>query len=480
MSKPMKKSARILLILLIVVVLLIACFISVAVYAKMEFNKERSWLPAEIAPQQASVTELPDNAHDAYAYAMRLYNEAIVSDFAEGSWHTDVDLGGDVQWPFSENDNRMVNEIRTEAAGALQALYPTVSSVKMSDEAADELPVIDLKEEDVLEYVYDAGAVFNRKGEYNSDTYELVFKVDPAFEDVKEVKESAVYAGVCEALKDAMTVNDALIEVREVEIRFRIDRLTDQMQSVAVKRVCEIKADVTLTDAYAALAQSAGKDRFTVTLPYKATEQISFMWYGLRFTEDYLEQKPDDMIALPLEVHVNGGSVQGEDFELTYDISDPETLEIDKDAVLTVNKATEASATGGVHVTAVLTYEGKTYTDDITIYVTELEKTTTGVRFWKEGVTLETGKTEALPVEIRVPVNEQSEQRTEEEYELFIEISNEEALAIEVDNKDLYATALKSADGPVTVKVTLKCGGHTYTAELPVTITNGTEATDNG
>ena len=138
MSKPMKKSAKILLILLIVVVLLIACFISVAVYAKMEFNKERSWLPAEIAPQQASVTELPDNAHDAYAYAMRLYNEAIVSDAAEGSWHTDVDLGGDVQWPFSENDNRMVNEIRAEAAGALQALYPTVSSVKMSDEAADD------------------------------------------------------------------------------------------------------------------------------------------------------------------------------------------------------------------------------------------------------------------------------------------------------------------------------------------------------
>jgi hypothetical protein len=446
----------------------------------MEFNKERTWLPPVPIPQTASATELPDNAGDAYAYVMRLYNEAIRSDSAEGSWHTDVDLGGDVQWPFSQADSAMIDEIRAQAAGAVQTLYPTVYSVKMSAEAAGDIPVIGLKASDILEYPYDVNSIFNRKGEYRSDTYEIVFKADPAVENTDDLRESDVYKGVCDALKDALTVNGAELEVREVAYRFSIDRLRDQLLSAEITRVCSVTAEATLTDAYGALAQSDGAKRFTVTLPYRVTEHIDFMWYGLRFTEDYLEQQPDDMITMPLEVYVNGAAVQGEDFTLTYEISDPETLEIDKDAVLTVYKTNDVSATEGIHVTGVLTYDGKTYTDEITIYVTDMEKTTTGVRFWKDGVTLETGKTEALPVEIRVPVNEQSEQRTEEEYELLIEVSDEAALQIEVDNKDLYATALKETDGPVTVKVTLKCGGHTYTAELPVTIVKGTEATDNG
>lgn len=480
MSKPMKKGTKIFLILLIVAVLLTACFISVAIYAKLEFQKERTWLPLVFEPQQASVTELPDNVHDAYEYAMHLYNETVRSDIVEGSWHTDVDLGGDVELPFAEADNTLINDIRGEAAGAIQSLYPTVSGVKMSDEAADEIPVIDLKESDILEYPYDADNVFNRKGEYRSDTYEIVFKVDPAFEDAAALHESDVYKGVCDALKDAVTVDDAEFEVLEVELRFRVDRLTDQLQSVELSRRYNVAATVTFTEAYGAMMRNSDGRQITVTLPYKATERISFMWYGLRFTKDYLEQKPDDMIALPLDVHVNGAAVQGEDFELEYDISDPETLEIDKDAVLTVNKTNDVSDTEGIHVTAILKYDGKTFTDDVIIYISEKDKTTAGVRFWQDGYTMAVGSTEPLPVEIRVPVNEQAESRQEEEYELLIEISDTDALTIEVDGKDLYATALKAAAEPVTVSVTLKCGGHTYFAELPVTITQAEEATNNG
>ena len=90
MSKPMNKRTKVLLIVLIASVLLATCFVCVGIYAKMEFNKERTWLPAVPIPQQASLTQLPDNAQDAYDYAMRLYNEAIRSDSAEGSWETEI------------------------------------------------------------------------------------------------------------------------------------------------------------------------------------------------------------------------------------------------------------------------------------------------------------------------------------------------------------------------------------------------------
>ena len=480
MSKPMKKGMKIFLVLLIVVVLVGACFASVAIYARMEFNKERSWLPPVFTPQEASVTELPDNAHDAYEYVMRLYGEAVRSDITEGSWRTDVDLGGAVELPFADADKVLFDDIRSGAAGAIQAMYPTVSGARMSDEAAEDIPVIDFKEADIIEYVYDPAAVFDRKGEYVSDTYELIFKLAPVFESREDVEKSDVYKGVRDAVTDAVTLNDAELDVKEAQIRFSVDRLTDRLLGVELIRVSEVTADVVLTDAYSALVGDSGSRQLTVKLPYKTTEHISFMWYGLRFTEDYVEQKPDDILQLPMDVHVNASAVRGEDFILSFEISDPETLTIDDEGVMTVEKTDEVSATEGVRVTAVLSYEGKTYSDDLIVYITKLDKTETGVRFWQDGFTLSAGSTEPLPVEIRVPINEQSELKSEEEYELFVEISDPAALSVEVDNKDLYATGVKAGAEPVTVTVTLKCGGHTYTAQLPVTVTQAKEAENNG
>ncbi|MBQ6066521.1 MAG: hypothetical protein IJK89_06830 [Clostridia bacterium] len=476
----MKKGTKIFLAVLIVLVLLGLCFFCVAMYAKHEFEKEKSWLPPKYAPQQASVTELPDNVHDAYEYTMRLYQDALHHDAVEGSWYTEVDLGGDMTLPFAEADNKLIGMIRDRATPQVQALYPTVNGAKMTEEAADELPEIFLKESDILEYSYDPAAVFNRKGEYVSDTYEIVFKVDPAFENADEIRHGAVYEGICDILGDAMTVNDADLDVKNVEICFRIDRLTDRMISADVSRSYEIKADVTLTDDFAPLLGDGGQKDATVTLPYRATEKVSFKWYGLHFRDDYLEQRPDDIVTLPLDVFVNDAAVQGEDFTVTYTVSDPETMEIDDEGTMTVNRVSETSDTDGVTVTATLEYEGRTYEDSMIIYVTKLDKTTAGVRFWEDGFTVAAGQTAVMPAEIRVPVNEQADNKSEEEYELFLDISDPEALSVEIDGKELYATGLKAAQQPVTVTLSMKCGGHTYQAEIPVTITQGTEADNNG
>ncbi|GEM_PF-989161 len=480
MRKPLKKSTKIILGILIFAVLLSICFFSVGFYARMEFLKEKSWLPPKLPQQTPSKIELPDNLHDAYEYAMGLYNEALHAENVEGSWHTDVNLGGDMTLPFSETDNGLISMIRDGAAGSIQSMYPNVSGVRMSEEKAEDLPVIDLKESDILEYVYDPAALFNRKGEYVSDTYEIVFKIDPAYENADDIRSGSVYKGICDQLKEAVTVNSITPEVTGVEIRFCIDRLANRMMSADVSRSYMIKADITLTDDYAALLEDQGTKTACVTLPYQAAERVSFMWYGLRFTEDYLEQRPDDITTLPLDIRVNGAAVQGEDFTVEYQVSDPETLEIDEEGTMTVLKTNETSASTGVKVTASLNYEGKIYKDDLIVYVTDLEKATAGVRFYEDSFTLAVGSILPLPSDIRVPVNEAAESRQEEEYELICDVSDPDALTVEIDNKDLYVTALKATDAPVTVTVTMNCGGHTYSAQIPVTITKGTEAVTNG
>ena len=499
MSKPMRKGTKIVLGVLIASVLIAACFACVALYAKNEFEKEKSWLPPKPFAQQESVSECPDNAHDAYEYVMRLYGEALQADTVEGSWHTDVDLDGDddlgvdgtMTLPFGEADNEIIHMIRDGAVEAVKALYPNVSGARMSETSADEIPELKLKESDILEYLYDASKIFNRKGEYVSNEYEIVFRIDPAFENADEIRHGSVYEGICETLKPAMTVNDVDLDVQSVEMRFKIDRLEDRLLSVVVRRIYEITANVTLTDDYAAL-MSDGTRTADVKFPYMATEHINFTWYGLHFTEDYLETNPDDIIVLPLDIHVNGAAVQDEDFTLTFTPSDPATMEVDQECVMTVNKTNEYSASKGVTLTATLEYEGKTYTDEIVIYITKLEKATTGVLFYEDGMTVAAGETLPMPVYIRVPINEQAESKREEEYSLSIGISGGEtkqterdgkqvfetdALSVEIDGKDLYVTGLKPSADPVTVTVTMNCGGHTYEKALPVTVGGGTAPT---
>ena len=482
MSKPLKKGTKIVLIILIVLVLLGLCFFSVAMYAKHEFEKEKSWLPPKPFEQTASKTELPDNAHDAYEYVMRLYDEALHAKDAEGSWHTDVSLSGEITMPFKDEDASIIRMIRDGAAGAVQALYPTVNNVPMNEEKADDLPVIDLKEDQILEYDYNADDVYNRKGEYKSDIYEIVFKVDPSFENADDIRHGDVYKGICDLLKDAVTVNGIEPTVKEVEVRFRIDRLTDHVKSATVARSYEIAADVTLTDEYAALMPEGERD-VKITLPYKATEHVDFNWYGIRFLEDYMEQKPKDIVTIPMDVYVNPAAVQGEDFEVVYDISDPETISIDKDFVLTVNKKNDVSETEGIKVVATLKYKGAEYVSNpMIVYITDLDKTTAGVRFWEESYEMPAGTTHVLPAEVRVPINEQAEHKDEEEYDIHFEISDPDALTLDFDRdgKDLYATAVKKTDQPVIVKMIMDCGGHTYTDEIEVKITEGTEANGNG
>ena len=165
---------------------------------------------------------------------------------------------------------------------------------------------------------------------------------------------------------------------------------------------------------------------------------------------------------------------------MTYAASDPATVNIEEDGTMTVLKTDETSETDGVTVTATLSYEGKNYQDQLTVYITKLDKATAGVRFYEEGFTVSVGRTAALPADVRVPINEAAESQKEEEYELLCETSDPSALTVEADGKDLYVTAIRITDAPVTVSVTMNCGGHTYQAEIPVTITEGTEANNNG
>ncbi len=363
MSKPMGKTGKRLLIALLILVLLGGCFGAVALYAKNEINKPRFQMP-EIAPLP-SATALPTEKAALADYLNGLYAAAVTSDEAEGSWRTDVDLGGNMDLPFAHDDNAVISLIRDGAAGEFASLYPSASNVRM--DGAENAPALQLDPNAITEFTAEQGRT-DEEGEVTDDgIYFVDLTMDPASVDAAAFTSGEIYEAALAKLSAAVSAAEVTAEVQSCYLHFKIDRIADRLLNAEIHTELRFTADVTLTDAYAPLLEGTAQTR--VVLPYKTTQHVDFSWYGARFLERAIAAKAGDMTALPADVKVNEAAMAGEDFTLTFTPSDPNALSIDADGVMTVHKAPEETAT----VTMTLEYRGHTYTDELIVYITELE-----------------------------------------------------------------------------------------------------------
>lgn len=357
MSGRMNKPTKIILALLAVIAMIAVCFTCVGIYAKKEFSKPVFTLPD--LPELSSVTALPTDAAQAAEYIQRLYDAATAADDVEASWYTDVDLGGNMSSPFAESDQAVVDFIRGQAGGQIAALYPAVSDVNMTN--AENIPSLPLPAA-----VLEMDAVQRSENESGSDEfYYITLQIDPSSVDVQAMLQSDVYNQIEKILKPAASIERAEIAVQSVTLNAKIDRLTDHLISVDVSRECQIHTLLTLTDTFASLSS---EKTAKVDLPYATTEHIRFSYYGVHFTQRAMAVKPGDMKALPVTVTVSAQTTAN-DYSVSYDVSQPETMKIDADGVMTVEQVSDDPVT----ITMTLEYDGHVYSDAMTVYITDME-----------------------------------------------------------------------------------------------------------
>ncbi len=363
MSKPISKTTRRVLIVLAILLLLGACFTAVSIYAKKEMNKERYPKPDGTL---LSARELPEGKEDVIAYAVELYNKAITADDVETNWHTDVkvkDYAEEKTLPLSEADQQIFYYIWENAGDALKAFYPQADRVTESKNEG----VFDLNitPDDVTDFSASRGR-YNDDGVYiDDDWYFINLTVNPDTVDASAIPDGEIFKQMKAAFADACDVENAAVEVTGVRMAFRIARAFDQLASLEITRSYRVNADVTLKGDYAPLAEN-GKAH--VSLPYEATEKIGFTYYGAHFTEKAIAVNPGDMSALPASVTVKKEATQ-EEFTLEFTPSAEDVVKIDADGVMTVLKAYDEPL--NIHMK--LTFNGRVYEDDLTVYITELE-----------------------------------------------------------------------------------------------------------
>ncbi|MBR5112400.1 MAG: hypothetical protein IK097_03140 [Clostridia bacterium] len=372
MSQPMSKKKSIVLVALAIILLVGICFATLAVYAKKELNKPKFKMPEE--DPVASASELPQDKEALCAYVNSLYEKALKADNAEGSWHTDVNLEGYIVTPFAGPDNSIVSYIKDNCAGEISALYPNESEVKMSEAKA--APVIRINPADVADFTAEQGHTDDAGNVTDDGFYFINFEIKPESVDTASLTESKVYTEAVKKLGDVADVVDCEFESEGCSYSFKIDRTTDEILNVDVCNNYRIKANTQLKSDFTALLPLEQNSLVAnIELPYKTARRISFKWYGARFYQRAMAVKPDDMKSLPADVKVNTAATK-DDYNLTFTPSKEGVVSIDADGVMTVSKhAIEAlvAPDDPITIEMKLDYEGKTYTDDLKVYITELE-----------------------------------------------------------------------------------------------------------
>jgi len=366
MSKPMNKTTKRVLIGLAVIVLLAACFVSVSLYAKHEMSKPTFELPDTTL---SSASELPEVKEEVVRYVLELYETAISADDVEASWHTDAklkDYDEDISTPFSDADNEIILYIREHAGDAIKELYPQADKLTLSKNEGVFIP--DITSADVLDFSAERGRYNDDNVYVDDDYYFITLKISPDVINADEIPESEIYGKFVERFASAFTVENAEFEVKSVTMSFKVFRPLDQLSSLEVTRSYRVKADIELTDTFRALS-SDGKAQ--VELPYESTEKISFKHYGAYFAQSCVVHNKGDMNALPAKVTVKEEAT-ADDYELSFSVSEDGYVEIDSDGVMTVNDISENPLT----VTMTLKFNGHTYTDDLLVYLTQLEVAT--------------------------------------------------------------------------------------------------------
>lgn len=357
----MKKSMKIFLCVAGVLALFGICFACLSLYAKKEINKPKFELPALTDVQPAS--ELPATKEAAFDYAYKLFDGCMKADDIELSQHTEVHLTeGEMVTPFSAEDNDTLSRVLENAQGSLSELYPVTENVRMTK--ADPIPTLDFTKADITDFTAEKGYT-DEYGEVVDDGfYYITLAINPSSIDKKAMLESEVRKSIEKELAPMLSVSSLDIAQNGYTASFKIDYKSDRLLHVEIKRNVTVKAGVDFTDDYKALSNETAQ----LEIPFETVQNIDLFHYGLNFSERQMAVQNSDMKALPLNVRVNSETTK-EDYKLTFDVSADGILNIDADGVMTVAGTQEEPVT----VTAILEYDGHTYTDKLIVYATELE-----------------------------------------------------------------------------------------------------------
>ena len=358
-DKKSGKKKQFLLFGLVSVIALAAC----AVVLVMTVRSVDAGNSATVEYETQSKTDLKDKPETLLSYLKTLSEKAVGDRFIKADIYTDVSVD-DGTVTVSDGTNNLEAD-RNLLIYAKNKILPTVDGYYPEDKKGvfgtvnAALPVIDLSADSIDSVTFSVGeAGADGNPVYNSDTGELI-DADYYFITVCLKPEAEYSAQISEKfssdIADVCTVNSSDISLQKNIIRAKINRLTDEIDTLSFDKTYLIGADVTFKDKLAVFS-----DR-QIEFEYKTSERYEYSYAGIRFAQSSATVEPDGEIMLSVNAVIENDS----EYTVTFSSSDPSVATVDEMGYVKGINASDKPVT----ITVTLSYLGETFTDECTVYV---------------------------------------------------------------------------------------------------------------
>ncbi len=358
-DKKSGKKKQFLLFGLVSVIALAAC----AVVLVMTVRSVDANNSATVEYDTQSKTELKNDTEALLAYLASVSKNSTDNRFIKADIYTDVSVD-DGTVTVSDGTNSLDAD-RNLLIYAKNKIMPTVDGYYPEDQkgvfgtANTALPIIDLSADSINSVTFSVGeADADGNPVYNSDTGELI-DADYYFITVNLKPETGYSAQISEKflsdIAEVCTVNSSDIKLQESVIRAKINRLTDEIDTVTFDKTYRISADVTFKDKLSLFSNRQ------IDFEYKTSERYEYSYAGISFAESTATVEPDSEIMLSVNAVIENDS----EYTVTFSSSDPSVATVDEMGYVKGISASDKPVT----ITVTLSYLGETFTDECTVYV---------------------------------------------------------------------------------------------------------------
>ncbi len=362
-EKKQNRKLQFMIFGLISIIAFAVCAVVLVITVRSVENEKSS----SVEYETQSKTELSNDTPTLLAYLGRLTSQTTQNKFIKADIYTDVSVDDgtvtvtDKSGNALEPDRNLIIYAKNKILSTIDSYYPKdVTGVFGSFTPG--MPLFNISPDEVERVTFSVGeADENGNPVYNTDTGELIdadyyfitVYLNPAAEDYSTEISQKFTADITDICK----VNSSDIRLTQNVIRAKINRITDEIDTVTFDKTYSITADVTFCGKLAVFA-----DR-SISFEYKTSRRYEYAYAGISFAENSVTVEPGGEIMLSVNAVIENDS----DYTVTFTSSDPNVATIDEMGYVKGIKASCVPVT----VTVTLEYLGEKFTDECTVTVND-------------------------------------------------------------------------------------------------------------
>lgn len=347
---------------------LVLCLVTLVVTVK---SIEKDSSAQQTVYEAESKTFLKGEKEELISYVSELSKYTQDNKFVKVNSYTDIsidDSGIIVNGESGSKDAKLFAFLKNQLIGSVDALYKE-DSTGVFGTVYKGMPLKTMAFPEKTEHSFSQGmtdengapALDDEGNLIDSDYYFITFTVngDQLSYDEKQTFEmiasEEIEAEVKKSISSVCSINSLESSAEDFSVSFKINRLTDEISALEIKRIYNISMDVDFINELQSFGNKA------IEFKYAVSHKYDYFYAGVILSQKEITINGKDEAVLSVNAVIENDS----EYEIEFISSDESIVTVDEMGYIKAVKSSDEPVT----VTVKLTYLGQIFTDECKVYV---------------------------------------------------------------------------------------------------------------